>query len=167
MAGLQTDRNQYFYSEDIQGQQYQAIVRLALEQKCTFFEFCIRHDIDFKGDNTYSYHKKAYELISELNSFLITKIETNSWATSMVIAREKVVEVYRFELNSDSLSILLNYSKSIGDWQGPNLPEDITFFQDEKMWLGTVGHEKMSWWFLTDTECQEVRDRGIALFGGM
>ncbi|OJG87554.1 hypothetical protein RV15_GL001947 [Enterococcus silesiacus] len=84
----------------------------------------------------------------------------------MVIDREKVVEVYRFVFNSDSLSILLNYSKSIGDWQGPNLPEDITFFQDHKMWLGTVGHEKMSWWFLTDEECQEVRNMGIDLFGG-
>ncbi|WP_086315552.1 hypothetical protein A5821_003039 [Enterococcus sp. 7F3_DIV0205] len=167
MVWLQTNRNKYYFSEDIHSQQYQNIAKLALKQGCTFFEFCIRHDIDFKGDNTYSYDKRAYELISDLDSFLVTKIETNSWATSMVIEREKVVEVYRFVFNSDSLSILLNYSKSIGDWQGPNLPEDITFFQDYNMWLGTVGHEKMSWWFLTDAECQEVRNMGIDLFGGV
>lgn len=165
MVWPRTNRNKYYYAEDIHDHQYQDIANLALEKECTFFEFCIRHDIDFHGDNTYSYDKKVYELIDALDEFLVTKIESNSWATSIIINREKVADVYRFVFNSDSLFILLNYSKSIGDWQGPNLPEDITFFQDDKMWLGTIGHERLSWWFLTDDECQEVRNIGVDLFG--
>lgn len=166
MVWLQTNRKKYYYSENICGQQYRDIINFALKQGCTFFEICIRHDIDFKGDSTYSYDKKAYNLISDLNTFLITKSKSNSWATSMVIEREKVVEVYRFKFNSDSQAVLLNYSQSIRDWQGPNLPEDITFFQEEKLWLGVVGHEQMSWWFLTDEEYQEIINMSISLFGG-
>lgn len=151
-------RNLYTYEHDIINDDYRIALSLTLQKKCNYFEFCIRHDIDFKEDYTNSYNDQSYQLIEELSEFLVSKTKTNNWGTGMILSREKMVDVYRYTLNSRSLSILLKYSNGISNWCGPKLPEDITFFQEDKIWMATIGHEIETFWFLTDDEYTEIKE---------
>lgn len=58
-------------------------------------------------------------------------------------------------------------SKAIGEWCGPNLPEDLVLLQDGKPWLGIIGHEKMGFWFLLQEERTDLSKLGINLYGFM
>lgn len=161
MVLRQEYRRSYYYADSIRGHTYAKLLDLALQYECDSFEICLRHDIDFKGDGTYSYSKDTYQLLIDLSEFLILKKETNNWATDTIISREKVATLYKYSFNLNTISIILKYSSQLNDWFGPKLPEDITFFQKEKIWLATIGHESMSWWFLTETEHSSIKNLGV------
>ncbi|MCA5011572.1 MULTISPECIES: hypothetical protein [unclassified Enterococcus] len=161
MKSQQEVRAQYNYEQDISDDVYEKILSMTIKARCDHFEFTIRHDIDFMEDYSYSYNPQTYQLLDELSEFLVKVEKTNRWATSLVISYEIVADVYRYKLNQASLAIMLRYSKKISDWCGPTLPEDIAFFEGEKMWMGTVGHEVESVWHLTESEYQEINSLGI------
>ena len=48
---------------------YNKVLEFSIEVGCNYFEFCLRHDIDFLGDGTYSYSKNVEYLMEELASF--------------------------------------------------------------------------------------------------
>lgn len=149
---------------DFSGSLYKEVLGISLESGCNYFEFCIRHDIDFLEDSTHRYEKSAYQLIDDLECVLVSKRETNSWVTGLIISSEKQATVYRYKFNHFSLKQILRYSDSVSDWCGPNLPEDLVLFQDEKPWLGTIGHEALSFWFLTNSERERIAKLGLELF---
>lgn len=166
MELLREFRNHYSYEQELTEQQYESVLQMALKTDCDYFEFTIRHDIDFKEDYSYSYNSQPYQLLDELSEFLVKVEKTNRWGTSIVIRYEIVADVYRFKLNSASLGLLLKYSSKISDWCGPTLPEDIAFFRGKNMWMGTAGHETMIFWHLTDAEYEEITSFGIDLWKG-
>ncbi|MGM0218736.1 hypothetical protein [Enterococcus sp. AZ126] len=148
------------------GRIYKKVLELSKKNDCNYFEFCIRHDIDFSEDGSYQYSENAYRLIKELEPFLIAEKPTNSWVTGLIIAREDESTLYRYRFDEHSLAKLLKYSNAMNDWCGPKLPEDLVLFQNEKPWLGFVGHEEMSFWFLTKFQEKEVAELGLELFNG-
>ncbi|AUC57457.1 hypothetical protein DVY91_12670 [Enterococcus faecalis] len=143
---------------------YNKVLEFSIEVGCNYFEFCLRHDIDFLGDGTYSYSKNVEYLMEELASFLVLESQTNSWVTGHIIARDKEAHVYRYHLNQESLRILLKYSNAMNSWCGPNLPEDLVIFQEDKPWLGFIGHEEQSFWFLNSKEKAKILALGLPLF---
>lgn len=158
MESHQDERALYTYEQDSSKEIYKKALEMALKKNCTYFEFCVRHDIDFKEDYSNSYSDQTYCLIEELSDFLVSEVKTNSWSTGIILSREKMATVYRFSLNPTALTILLKYSNSISNWCGPTLPEDIAFFQEDKLWMATIGHEVETFWFLTESEYQEIKE---------
>lgn len=161
---MEPQGNTFVLYKSFSGEIYEQVLKIAQENGCNYFEFCIRHDIDFLGDYSYGYSENTYKFMEELTPFLVSEIQTNHWVTGMVISREKEATLYRYHLNEQSLMKILEYSNSVSDWCGPKLPEDLVLFQDEKPWLGFIGHEAMSFWFLTEPEAKEIGEIGIDLF---
>ena len=50
--------------------------------------------------------------------------------------------VYYFHTDTNAREVLSKKTKSLFDWQMPNLPEDLSFFRKGEVWLSTSSHEE-------------------------
>lgn len=130
---------------DYTGDVYVEILKFFLG-KANCFELVIRTDIDFKGDETFSYHSSAYDLISELAPFITEEKSSEKWFASETL--DTPAKIYTGSYNQQSLAIILKHTQKFSDWQGPDMPEDLSLLHDNKALFSIIGHEAMGFWKL-------------------
>ncbi len=58
---------------------------------------------------------------------------------------DHTAEVIRFQLNDETVDILVDAADSFFDWEQPELPEDLAVLREEgTTWLGSITHETRS-----------------------
>jgi hypothetical protein len=119
-----------------------------LFQKCTKFQFVIRDD----G----IYNLNLIDLIlSQLNEKLLFKKKVNKWHGT--ILTEDEAELYIFEFDNISKTILKKVANKFSDWNSPNLTEDLSFIrEDESEFLTTIIHEKDAYFVINEDEKIEI-----------
>ncbi|ABW20359.1 hypothetical protein [Alkaliphilus oremlandii] len=87
-------------------------------------------------------NKNTFDLIRELNEHMIEVIP----ATSYEHMEYSNGNLYVFECNEFTKSILKNRVNGLFEWLFPKLPEDLSFLDEtEFLWLATISHDKMAW----------------------
>lgn len=86
------------------------------------------------GDNT----KKTMDF---LRKYLISTKKASENAGNRV-GRYHALELYRYQINSETVRYLKNNAQNLYDWGDKlDFPEDLTFYQDRKLVYFSVGHE--------------------------
>jgi hypothetical protein len=129
-------------------------------KKCDRFKTVIRADIssDEQTDDTLN------QALNELQPFIISKTKGTEWSVNET--SEGSVDIYTYQFNHKTLSILLSYTDDFTKWQAPNFFEDISFFRMNKneYMLGVIGHENLLFWQLDELEYQALQNLGIELY---
>ncbi|MDV2582122.1 stage III sporulation protein AH [Alkalibacillus haloalkaliphilus] len=123
-------------NQDIKGQDYEALLELALK-KCDCFAFVQRKDMMEDGAVIMKLHN---QLVEPIQNSLIKVNEQSSWIVTSLL--EGTASVFYYELNEETKNFLLSSSDSLFDWNRPPLPEDLMFFKDDQFWLASCSHER-------------------------
>lgn len=115
---------------EISGKQYNKLLKFAIDYSDSF------------GVSTFKIHKK--HLQPTYFSFFekMAPYEKNKDKHLLPQHYEKGQKFYVYELNDIGEKYLIQQN-SFWDWSIPNLPEDLSFFKEKKVWLNCITHEKM------------------------
>lgn len=116
-------------------------------------------DLCFKYSSYFSFTKNGYESIAngithinfirDMSPFYIKTIQTQHWHC-FYVPQENTLEVYLYKANEQAKAIIQNYFDNIflryrnsnGTLEDvKDTPEDLCFFLDNKLLIGTVSHE--------------------------
>ena len=87
--------------------------------------------------------ERSTHLFKQLNPFQIKVLDANHWFCHYV-PMETAIKVHLFRATSDAKNIILSsYSKLFFDGAAWEEPENICFFRNCRLVLGSVSHEKM------------------------
>ena len=94
--------------------------------------------------------ERSAQLLQQLCPYYIKDLDTNRWFCHYV-PKEFAYKVYLFRTVPEAKSIILSaYSKLFFDGTAWEEPENICFFRDNRLVLGSVSHEKIC--YLYDSE---------------
>lgn len=110
-----------------------------------------------RSDNRAMLCKK---FMKEMEPFLIHGFDTTEWYCYYVTEENKLsINIYHF--NEETIQILNSYLDNLffieenGEWSV--MPQDICFFRKDKtLFLGTVSHENIAEFFLSEEEYNEI-----------
>ncbi|MCM3167771.1 hypothetical protein [Peribacillus frigoritolerans] len=74
--------------------------------------------------------------------FMLMRSES-TWA-STTLGDNQTANVYYFYADGNAKSIIKMIAKSLFQWEMPNLPEDLSFFKQGKVWLATSSDDNGS-----------------------
>lgn len=87
--------------------------------------------------------ERSINLLKQLNPFQINVLEVNHWFCYYV-PKENAVKVHLFRATPEAKNIILSvYGKLFFDGAAWEEPENICFFRNGRLVLGSVSHEKM------------------------
>jgi len=87
--------------------------------------------------------ERSKNLLKQLHPFQINVLETNHWFCHYV-PKEIAIKVHLFRTAPEVKNIILSaYSKLFFDGTAWEEPENICFFRNGRLVLGSVSHEKM------------------------
>jgi hypothetical protein len=117
---------------------FDALMDLAFEV-CNEFHLVLRRDMG---------NIRALDPILDKlkGSFKEMKLESN-WASTM-LADGNEAEVYFYHADENAKKVIREMSNSLYEWSlsEPNvLPEDLSFFKDDTVWLVNCAHERESY----------------------
>ena len=106
---------------------------------CTEFHLVLRRDMG---------NIRALDpILDQLKgSFKEMRLES-TWA-STILDDDNKAEVYFYHADENAKKIVKQLSNSLYEWclSGPNvLPEDLSFFKDDSVWLVNCAHERVSY----------------------
>jgi hypothetical protein len=115
------------------------------------FSFVIREENDVSSNIT--------KLISDLSTFLIEEKEVQEWpGTKLLTGKAKL---YRYNLRSESASILHRTENNLFNWLQPELPEDLVFYKGQYPVFISVTHEKDAYFELDNDGINILKQRGL------
>ena len=85
----------------------------------------------------------AKNLLDELEPYLVSKRERNSWPGTETMGQPSII--YTYTVNRQSIKIIRRV-QSVWDFIAPNYPEDLAFYKGKKIVFASVAHEKMAWY---------------------
>jgi len=89
--------------------------------------------------DTYGEHTQT--IMNFLEKYLINTKLTNENAGNHIF-KYKPMKLYRYRVNSESIRCIKKEANALFDWGGEeDLPEDLTFYKNNKPILIVVGHE--------------------------
>ena len=85
---------------------------------------------------------KHDEVMKNFEEYLVKQVvRVREWPGTNTSSLHKVMNVYKAcRATRDALLELPNIFLALEN----NLPEDICFYRNEKLWIGTISHEKMA-----------------------
>mgnify|MGYP001076833611 CR=1 FL=1 len=130
-----------------------------------FMDYCFQHSDYFsltrQSSDEVLYNQRQDAFLSHLLPYKCDEIKTNRWFRISVSHRTPLtVYLYRTEVGAKKIIqstfqdlYLYCRVKAPCFW----MPEDICFFRDEKLWLGTLSHEEICTAFVnTHQQSQEI-----------
>jgi hypothetical protein len=94
---------------------------------CDEFHLVVRNDMgSIRG---------LEEIINKLKASLIELRCESTWA-STTLGDDQTANVYYFQADENAKKIIRLITKSLYEWEMPNLPEDLPFFKQGKFWFG-------------------------------
>lgn len=133
------------YDKDIKGEDYRLLIEIAYE-KCDKFAFVIRKDMMYDEKLAMKYYNK---LLKDIKSSLIEVKEESQWAVNILL--EATAYIYYYELNEQTKHFLQTKSNSLFGWMN-GLPEDLMFYNGDKIWLACNSHE--SYFYIDEEDAQ-------------
>jgi hypothetical protein len=110
---------------------------------CDVLLLVIRHTIKV--------NESAQAVIERLEPFLISQAESAEWPGTRLL--DDTATVYRFELSSETISVLGEATDALFSWSQPEMPEDPCLIRfDGEPWLVTIAHEQDAYLNLTSEE---------------
>ena len=88
-------------------------------------------------------NESGKKIIEDLKSHLIEATRSSEWPGTKLINHTALVSKYR--LNEESIKSLSRV-KGLFDWMQPDLPEDLTFYKNDKPIFVSIAHEKDCWY---------------------
>ena len=90
------------------------------------------------------YTKEMKALKKALEPYVVKKRTNPSWpGTLNTFSLNSTYKVVFYSTAPEAKQILMRASFCIGDWSRPLNPEDLAFFEGNKCWFYSVGHEKI------------------------
>jgi len=120
------------FMSNISGEDYQKFINYIYERS-DIFGLVVRTDMD-QNKSVRDFLKKNKELIT-------AKKMSHEWAGTITFGEKH--EVYFFKTNEESREVL-NTVNSIYSWRNPDLPEDLFFYRDGKIYFYSTSHEEIS-----------------------
>jgi hypothetical protein len=97
------------------------------------------------------------EVLDELYPFLHTREEVNRWPGSGV-GPGRTVSLLTYGLEPAVAEIMCAQTRQVLDWVQPALPEDPHLLRvDGTVWFWSTTHEVQAWFYLTDTEWNDLQ----------
>lgn len=128
-----------------------------VDRRSSFFQLL---DICFQNSEVFTLTKNRWQMGSEyddssnilcvLSPYLITTIHTSHWFSNYV-PECSPLEVYLFQVNDQTKKVVLEeYDRLFSGETYFRKPEDICFFENGTLVLGTVLHEKICFAYKED-----------------
>jgi len=105
---------------DISNVQFKYLLK-GLIQYSNCFQFIIREYNEKSGS--------VNRLLEKLAPFKQIEEEVREWPGTKLLGKSKAT-LFRYTLNDKSLAILIDINKGLYDWISPDLPEDLSFFDE-------------------------------------
>lgn len=135
--------------KDITGDDYRTLIELAFNN-CDKFAFVKRRDMMADERLAMRYHN---EIVKDIENSLIEMKEQNEWEVTKLY--DGTAYVFYYELNKQTKEFLQEKSDSLFGWLTPFLPEDLTFYNGNQLWLASCSHEKF---FIISNEFKGYED---------
>jgi len=119
---------------------YKDLMELAFKI-CDSFHLVIRKDMGTIEDYN--------QILQRLESSLIEMKEESEWA-STILGDGQTAYVYYYNTDNNAKKVVLESSNNLFGWEHPDLPEDLSFFKNNKEWLVTISHEKEAFIYNSD-----------------
>lgn len=121
----------------------------------SYFAFVLRTDLDTTPEVNY--------LLNELRPFLVSSTPVKEWPGTILI--DQFATLYKYDLNLESKTILLNLGIGIFDWIQPKYPEDLSLlYSDGLPCLTNIAHENDAWISLNQDESVRAKKTFESLF---
>ena len=119
----------------------------------TFLATCFEFADSFSLTEGYRETDESKEMLKSLKPYLIKTLETEHWFSYYVTPLNKK-RVHIFKACPESREILMRlytglFLDGVEEWV---IPEDLCFFINKKMFLGTVSHEIICFLYPVDDE---------------
>lgn len=121
----------YIVCKEISDEQYRCLLEFALSYSDLF---CV---------STFKFHKK--DLSPTYFDFFETAVpsEVDQYECKKLPQHYEKGQKFRvFRLNSSNKKFIAQ-RRSFWEWSLPDLPEDLSFLKDKKVWLNCITHERM------------------------
>lgn len=79
-------------------------------------------------------------LLNELSNHLINKQTVNEWPGTKLLLDD--ANLFKYQLNEETIRILGKQSDNIFEWVLPNLPEDLILYKNKNPVFISITHEK-------------------------
>ncbi|MCR5374946.1 MAG: hypothetical protein K6E39_06240 [Lachnospiraceae bacterium] len=112
------------------------------EQLREFLDVCFSYADTFSLTKGYFVDAETEKMLDRLKPYLIKDIKTTHWFSYYVLPDNKK-HVHIFRVCSESREIVTELYKSLFFGMGEGPLEDICFFKDKKLFIGTVSHESI------------------------
>ena len=136
-----------------ENENFDELMDLAFEI-CTKFHLVLRRDMG---------NIRALDpILNQLKGSLKEMKLESKWA-STILEDDNKAEVYYYHADENAKKVVKELSNSLYEWclSGPNvLPEDLSFFKDDSVWLVNCAHERESY-INTDDEDEIDRLKNI------
>jgi hypothetical protein len=130
---------------EISGPLYRAVLEHALADDVTEALLVVRKDMVV--------NRTAEETLDRLKPFIAWSRNAGNWPGT----RGLRATVRRYQLSTRLVNVLVESANGVFDWVHPGLPEDLSLLRsDGTTCLGTVAHEQLAWFDLTDTERERL-----------
>ncbi|MBR0434784.1 MAG: hypothetical protein IJK13_02115 [Lachnospiraceae bacterium] len=116
-----------------------------------FLDVCFSYADVFSLTKGYFADAETEKMLDRLKPYLIKDIKTTHWFSYYVMSDNKK-HVYIFKVCSESREIVIELYKSLLFGMGDEPLEDLCFFRDRKLFLGTVSHERICFLYPVDDE---------------
>lgn len=173
---------EYFYTiiDEISGEKYTKLIDF-LCSKCNTFSFSIPNfsktvvteenadmlseyeigyiEEDKEGKEDYrKYRTHIQKYLDSISKYVIKNYYTTEYCRS-ISAYEK--EIYTIELNEVTREFFKN-TKSLFEWTYPDFPEDLAFYIDGELYMGSVAHENICDFYMDFKEVKKfLKNTGI------
>ena len=135
--------------EDITGDDYRSLIELAFH-KCDKFAFVKRRDMMADEQLAMKYHN---ETVKDIENSLIEMKEQKEWEVTKIV--DGTAYVFYYELSEQTKQFLQEKSDSLFGWLTPYLPEDLTLYNGNQLWLASCSHENF---FIISNEFKDYED---------
>ena len=136
-----------------ENENFDELMDLAFEI-CTKFHLVLRRDMG---------NIRALDPILDKFKGSLKEMKLESKWASTILEDDNKAEVYYYHADENAKKVVKELSNSLYEWclSGPNvLPEDLSFFKDDSVWLVNCAHERESY-INTDDEDEIDRLKNI------
>ncbi|MDE5414266.1 stage III sporulation protein AH [Alkalihalobacterium chitinilyticum] len=123
-------------TENVKGKRYKQLVDI-LSKNCNRFAFVENRQMMEIEEERLAY---IDILIADIAGHLIERKIQREWETTKL--SEDTAYVFYFNLNNATRLFLKEHSNSVFDWIGPELPEDLMFYHNDKCLFASCSHER-------------------------
>lgn len=120
------------FMSNVSGDEYKNLIDYIYERS-DVFGMVVRTDMD--------QNKSVRDFLKKNEDLITAKKMSHEWAGTITFGDKH--EVYFFKTNEESRKVL-DTVDSIYSWRNPDLPEDLFFYREGKIYFYSTSHEEIS-----------------------